>query len=357
MQKTFKYLLIAVIAGFAISFAVMLGVGLENIWQVLKQTNYLYMGIALGFTMLSVIATNLRWRVVVNDAGIKISGLKLFLISLSGIAFSNLTPSARFGGEPIRAYFINKHAKVHTRSSLATIVTEKVFDAAIFCLISIIAIGIAVKQMAVPVWALGLVFLSLLMILSLMILAIYISIKPDAGRRMMRWFLRKFSFAVKSEKTKDKILRDMVEYSENMAKLLRRKSLWLKGALFSLLIWLCDVARIYFIFLALGFAVDPSTILVVLIISLLAGTLPLLPGGLGIMEPVMIIIYNSSGITLVAAGMATIIDRLFSFWLLTILGLGATSYLGLKLGKGADIDGGNGKGKNKGLEGRKMRCD
>jgi hypothetical protein len=95
-----------------------------------------------------------------------------------------------------------------------------------------------------------------------------------------------------------------------------------------------DVFRTYFVFLSLGVTVPFTVILAAITISALMGSIPIFPGGIGLMETTMIIIYSSSGINLAIAGTSTIIDRLISFWTFTFIGLACAYYLGIKHYKG-----------------------
>ena len=49
--------------------------------------------------------------------------------------------------------------------------------------------------------------------------------------------------------------------------------------------------------------------------------IPLLPGGLGAVDGVMILFYSAAGITASVSAAATVIERLISFWLATIIGM------------------------------------
>ena len=49
--------------------------------------------------------------------------------------------------------------------------------------------------------------------------------------------------------------------------------------------------------------------------------IPLLPGGLGAVDGIMIGFYAVAGITTSISAAATVIERLISFWMATILGL------------------------------------
>ncbi|MBQ2353923.1 MAG: flippase-like domain-containing protein, partial [Methanobrevibacter sp.] len=54
----------------------------------------------------------------------------------------------------------------------------------------------------------------------------------------------------------------------------------------------------------------------------------LLPGGLGAVDGIMIIFYSAAGITASISAAATVIERLISFWMATILGLVILPYYG-----------------------------
>jgi uncharacterized protein (TIRG00374 family) len=49
--------------------------------------------------------------------------------------------------------------------------------------------------------------------------------------------------------------------------------------------------------------------------------IPLLPGGLGAVDGVMIVFYSAAGITTSLSAAATVIERLISFWMATIIGM------------------------------------
>ena len=49
--------------------------------------------------------------------------------------------------------------------------------------------------------------------------------------------------------------------------------------------------------------------------------IPLLPGGLGAVDGMMILFYSSAGITASISAAATVVERLISFWMTTFLGL------------------------------------
>ena len=59
----------------------------------------------------------------------------------------------------------------------------------------------------------------------------------------------------------------------------------------------------------------------VFIIASLVGMVPLLPGGLGAVDGIMVVFYSVAGISASVSAAATVIERLISFWLATIIGM------------------------------------
>ena len=89
----------------------------------------------------------------------------------------------------------------------------------------------------------------------------------------------------------------------------------------SFIIWVFEIIRVYLVFLAFGANVNLIVIGEVFIVASLVGMIPLLPGGLGAIDGMMIIFYSAAGISSSISAAATVIERLISFWMVTILGL------------------------------------
>ena len=340
MQNLSKLILTSVIVGAVIFLAIGFLLGLDQTLPVVLQAfsnNYYFLGFAVLCQAISIVVLTMRWRLITNYAHIRIPFRKMLLITLSGISFSNLTPSSRMGGEPIRAYFMNKHGGTRMGQSMATIVTERVLDAVVYCIFNVIVLIAAILFWDLPSWITLLLLFSFVMSFFLLVTTLYVSFNSCTGNKVIFWIIDKFAFIIRRfqpiSRVKKTVKASVDMYCQHSQRLLSYKGAWFYGVTYSLLLWLFDVLRMFFIFLALGAQVNIVTIGTVLIISLILGAIPLLPGGLGVIESSMIIIYTSSGITLVLAGMATLIDRVISFWSLTGVGLLASYYLGITKGE------------------------
>ena len=89
----------------------------------------------------------------------------------------------------------------------------------------------------------------------------------------------------------------------------------------SFVIWILEILRVFVVFLAFGANISPIVIGEVFILASLVGMVPLLPGGIGAVDGIMIFFYSGAGITSTISAAATVIERLISYWMTTILGL------------------------------------
>ncbi|MEM0372815.1 MAG: flippase-like domain-containing protein [archaeon] len=337
-MNVLKALATALALSTIVLFVVGFAVGLDDAVNVGKQADITLLGVAFGFHMLAMIAITVRWSAIVRKAKIRISLWRLFLISLSGMAVSNITPSARMGGEPLRAYLLNKETRASTRQSLATIITDRLFDGVAFTVMAFFIVLLASAELTLPQWITAALIIAFVISITLIFAMFFVSFNSKAAIRLSRWGIRKFGFLLNKFKSfkniEQRIASESRIYSENAKKLMKDQQLWMLGVVLTILIWAFDTLRTYFIFAALGVHVPFLVILAVIIIAALMGAIPATPGGIGLMESAMIIIYSSSGITLAVAGMSTILDRLISFWIFTFIGLAAAYYLNAKFNGG-----------------------
>ncbi len=57
-----------------------------------------------------------------------------------GLAVNNITPSARGGGEPVRAYMLSKYTKTPMENAFATVIADRGLDTFPFVVLAILTI-------------------------------------------------------------------------------------------------------------------------------------------------------------------------------------------------------------------------
>lgn len=88
-----------------------------------------------------------------------------------------------------------------------------------------------------------------------------------------------------------------------------------------------DMLTLYLIFLAAGYLVNPAVLLAGYGLPLLLGKVPLLPGGVGVVESAMTALYTRLGVPDNVAIVVVFIYRVFAFWLPVLLGFLFVPYL------------------------------
>jgi uncharacterized protein (TIRG00374 family) len=323
-MRVIKLIFSAVIIGIIVLVALGFFADFNKAIFLLSKADYFYILAACFFAVLAVACVFFRWAYVVESMRIKVRLWKLFLISCAGIAFSNLVPSGRVGGEPVRAYLLKKQTRKPTSVCLSTIVSERIFDAVTFCVLSLFVIIYALFLWKLDFFIIALMFLAFAVCCAIAALLVYVSVNHRAGTALLSSLLRFFPHL------KKKFARDILVYTKNVKALMIQKKLWFYGFVYSLFVWFFDVFRTYFVFLALGYNVSFMVIAGAIIISALLGAIPISPGGLGLVEAGMMVVFLSMGISATTAGIVTIIDRLISYWIPTFFGVFVAYYLGMK---------------------------
>ncbi len=329
-----KFLFTTIAVGIGVVFVIYLFMDREKLIQVIRVMEPKYLILAFSLQIVAVIGMMYRWKFVLDDTHIEVSRWKLLQITFSGISVANLTPSARTGGEAARSYFLNKETGCKSKDSLATIIAERIFDLGFFVFIGIVAILISFFWFNLPLWII-LLMIVLVAFTSIMVLLIFYTVTSETfGLRFGMWLLNKFQRIVEKfeplEKAQEKLKKDFREHSENLRAYVNKKKLWVKAAGASGLMWTADVSRTYFVFLAIGIEVNPALLISLIFVSRAAGMVPILPGGLGAIEGTRMIMISSAGIATEGAGVHTVVDRFFQFWVITIIGLIFSYYLGIK---------------------------
>lgn len=305
-------------------------VGIDKVIDALKIANIGIIAIAIGIQVFTYYLYTLRWqilnRIVDMDVGIK----KLLPMVLVGLAVNNITPSGRGGGEPVRAYILAKEENYPMEETFATVVADRALDTFPFIVLAAITVTAMAFHFDVPSWLLVVMILAVIVIVVILIVLIYMCINPNFGKRVDGWIIgivRRF-YKKNSEALENKIHGAIFGFQDTMGMLMSNKKVLYYTIPLSFLIWFFEIFRVYLVFLAFGAHINFLVIAEVFIVASLVGMIPLLPGGLGAVDGVMMTFYSTAGISFSLSAAATVIERLISFWMATIIGLVILPYYG-----------------------------
>ncbi|MGL6298248.1 MAG: UPF0104 family protein [Methanobacteriaceae archaeon] len=321
--------------GLAIMAVFIYFIGVDQIWESLKVANLIFIGLAIVVQVIVYFLFNLRWKIINNTLDIDMGFFKLLPMLMVGLAVNNITPSGRGGGEPVRAYLLSKSAEEPFESSLATVVSDRALDAFPFLILSVFTVAYVLMYFNLSPIITGVLIAAVLMVLIFFLLLIYASINKKFGDKVTRLIskIAKNKFLVKLHKKDPELLEKRIilavgEFQLSMQEMIRHKHILFYALPLSFIIWGFEMLRVYLVFLAFGADVSVLLLAVAFVLSSLIGMLPLLPGGLGTVDGLMILIFSSAGISPSVSAAATVIERLISFWLTTIIGFIILPYYG-----------------------------
>ncbi len=322
--------LILILIGIGVLIGMILFIGPGNIESAIKLANPWYVALAVILQFAVYGLWTWRWSINIKSVGISVKKQHVFPMLMVGLAVNNLTPSARGGGEPIRGYILSKYSNSSFEKSFATVIADRGLDTFPFIVLAVITIVAAVFYLNLPDYALYSLIIAVLVLVVVFFIVLYMSFNLDFGRKVSLWLvglIKRFSKKDHS-KLEENALKAIHGFQNSMRTMVKDRNVLLYGLPISFLIWFLEIIRVYVIFSAFNVDVSLLVIAVVFIISTLIGLIPLLPGGLGAVDGIMIILFSAAGVPPSISAAATIVERLISFWMTSIIGIALLPYFG-----------------------------
>lgn len=257
---------------------------------------------------------SLRWRLLLRNVGFT-EGKGHNLPSVLGTAeviflswFANCIMPAKLG-DAYRAFLMKQNAQVSFSKTFGTILAERIIDLLLtFVLLG--ATGLVAFRGTLPPTIVAGMQASLAVAVAVVVGLLAMHNLGGVIRRLIPRRLRGYYGS----------------FEEGTLRSFRRMPLVLG---FSLLAWIIEAARLYFVVLALGIAgIGFPIVLFTAVAGSLLTSIPGTPAGLGFVESVIIgILLLSNGLGLVSGvtvGLATsvaILDRTISYWSIVVFGL------------------------------------
>jgi len=322
--------LILLAIGIIILAGMILYIGPEKIENAIKLANPWYLALAMIIQFVIYGLWTQRWSINIESVNIHVRKLHVFPMLMVGLAINNLTPSARGGGEPIRGYILSKYSNTSFEKSFATVIADRGLDTFPFVVLAIIAIVSAVLYLNLPPVVIYILIIAVIVLLVIFAVALYMSFNLEFGKKVSLWIasiIKRFS-RKESSKLEENALKAVHGFQNSMRTMVKDRNVLMYGLPISFLIWILEILRVYIVFSAFGVDVSFIVIAEVFIISSLLGLIPLLPGGLGAVDGVMILLFSAAGVPPSISAAATIVERLISFWMTSIIGIAALPYFG-----------------------------
>ncbi len=295
-----------------------------EVWNLIDRANNYYFFLAFLAYLTSFLVFDLRTTYSMKN--IVKPGLFFNLkATLAGFFVNVITPGAQLGGDPVRAYFLGKKYSKSKTQIFGAILADRFFHvvASLFFVLASLLFIITY----VPVsFELKTIFQTALFFLLFFLLAIgYLSFRRTDFN--IELFLAKFRWLFprkNKEKGKTKLEKILIKHFWHFARtfrtVVRDRKIIVLGILLSFVYWILNFAVSYFLFLS--FEVQVSFLLVIVVVSVgnLVGDLSPTPGGIGLVEGVLIITYSLLGVNLSVAVAVSLLSRIIFYFFSIFLG-------------------------------------
>lgn len=111
--------------GFGVFFYVYPVSEIENIWEKLKEANYIYILPVIVISLSAHYSRAMRWKMLLDPMGYEIKTFNGFRAIMIGYYFNTIVPRM---GEVSRCVALNRIDKVPVSAGLGTVVVERIFD-------------------------------------------------------------------------------------------------------------------------------------------------------------------------------------------------------------------------------------
>lgn len=308
---------------------VLLRADLKGMLDALAKAKYLFLLLAFGAYIFSTINLAARWRISLSATGHRVKLQNLWLTIFGSIFVNNVTPFTYSGGDPLaRVVLLRKTQGVPFSCGSASIMSEYLLDLPVS--ISILMAGILLyfcegplaRLIVMMVWGIAIVFLFLL---------IQYFFPRRTGARWLGRAVMRLLRAFRRPASKEKVIGGVMRFYAGARAITTNPRIALSVIFFAVITWSLVMIRLFFIFQAFDF--DPSLPMLLLGATLppLAGLIPLLPAGLGLVDASYVTIFVLLGAPLDIAVLATLMERVISLVFGTIIGASALSYLGIRV--------------------------
>ncbi len=346
MQTTSEFIrdhkweiVVTLFIGAFIIFAISFAVGLQDIINVLSKSNPTIIIAALLLEIIIIGAWTERWSLILKVVDRSPGFRKLFLMMFASLFGNNITPGAA-GGEPMRAYLVSKFEGISFDLAFVSASADRVFEFFPFVLVSAFAIYM-ISTWNISFWST--LFISVLIMITMAFfgLLIYVGVKREIAERLILSIARSlFPYIIKLTKKEvsftdvtKQIIYYVERFSTGFATVLKDHKMFALGLTISFMMWGTDMARMYLCFVAVGSYPPILPMIIIYTIAILITILPTIPGALGLREVTMVGLFLVIGVPADVVIAASLIDRVVSYLMPTLVGAVTTVYYGKLLKK------------------------
>ncbi len=281
--------------------------------------------IAAGFLLqiLSLACYSFLTRASLGTAGDGLSHARIFRIQLSTKALSNIVPGGNAAGSAL-GYRLLTLSGVSGPDAGFALATAGIGSAVVLNIIFWLGLVVSIPIRGVnPLYGIAAILGVIIMGIAAMLV---IGLTDGQGRaeRAARWIARKLSL------NEDKFAAVLRQVGERMEELVSDRALLRKVVFWATLNWLFDAASLWMFLRAFGETLPADALIVAFGFANVMAAIPILPGGLGVVEGTYLAVLVSFGVPKRVVVPAVAAYRSAQY--LMPIALGAIAYASLRVG-------------------------
>jgi uncharacterized protein (TIRG00374 family) len=307
MLKRWQFWLGVVISAVFLYLALR-GLELDKAWLAMRTANYWWIVPGVLVYFFGVWARTWRWHYMLRPIK-AVSLVRLFPVVVIGYMGNNVYPAR--AGELIRAYMLRKKEAVSISASLATIIVERIFDGVIMLLFVFVSLPLT----PMPAELRQVVVLFSLLFFGALAVFFVIAASPARSQAVYNWFIARLV----PPRFQD-LARGLLDRFMDGLDCLRSGRDILMIFVTSLVIWLAETVKYWFVMHSFDFSVPFYVLMLMNGVVNLATTIPSAPGYVGTFDAPGIEVLEQFGVDRAMATSYTLVLHA-ALWLpITLLG-------------------------------------
>ncbi len=320
MLKALRWVLFAVVIYF---FVLPLVPAFRNAIGDLTRIDPVLLTVAIGLEFVALYCYTLVTHAALGPDANRLTRFDLFRIQLSTRALGSILPGGSAASNALGFKLVTSSGISKADAGFA-LATAGIGSAVILNVLLWIGLVVSIPlRGSSPVYGTAAVAGAILMAI---VGAVVFGIVDDKGRlhRFVRWLYDKIGRDGESAASLMDHLRDRIRGLLAERDVLRRVIMW------GTINWLLDLLALWLFLRAFGGSVSPDGLLVAFGLANVLASVPITPGGLGIVEGVYIPTLVGFGVPAATATVTVLTYRIAQFWLPIIVG--GVSYASLRIG-------------------------
>jgi len=242
---------------------------LDAVWHDLRTAQYLWLVPGVAVYFVAVWARTWRWHYMLRPLK-HVSLSHLFPIVAIGYMGNNVYPAR--AGEVLRAYVLKREEGVSVSASLATIVVERIFDGVVMLLFVFVALPFT----PMPEWLRRIVVLFSLLFFGALAVFFVLAASPQRVQTLYNWLITRLV----PQRFQDPLRGFLDRFMTGLSSLRRGRDVAMIFVT-SLVIWLAETVKYWFVMHGFAFSVPFYVLMLMNGVVNLSTTIPSSPGYVG----------------------------------------------------------------------------